>query len=100
MDLFIFLTIMTFQISIIAIVAIVYGQSNLADKAITGLHSIVKSIIPSAKPKQTKKQNTKSIKRTKSQSRPVATKPDAPPNVKASNSPPKPQTKRNRVISS
>lgn len=42
MDVFIFLTVVTFQVTLLAIVAIVFGQSKIAEQAIKSLSGILK----------------------------------------------------------
>ncbi|MEM7028236.1 MAG: hypothetical protein AAF629_01495, partial [Chloroflexota bacterium] len=42
MDVLIFLTVVTFQVTLLAIVAIVFGQSKIAEQAIKGLTGILK----------------------------------------------------------
>ena len=44
MDVFIFLTIVTFQITLLAIVAIVFGQSRIAEQAISSLTGVLKNL--------------------------------------------------------
>ena len=43
MDVLIFLTVVTFQVTLLAIVAIVFGQSKIAEQAIGGLTNILRN---------------------------------------------------------
>ena len=56
MDVLIFLTVITFQVTLLAIVAIVFGQSKIAEQAIKGLTGILRGFTTKNKDSRLMKQ--------------------------------------------
>ena len=46
MDVFVFFSLITFQVTILSIVAIVFGQSKIAEKALGSLTSVLEKGMP------------------------------------------------------
>ena len=63
MDAFTFLTLIIFNVTIIAIVAIVFGQNKIAEKAITGLTGILKNFTSKTKKQAIRKNFSKRNKK-------------------------------------
>ena len=59
MDAFVFFALITFQITVLSIVAIVFGQNKIAEKAITGLVGVLKNFSLKRREKNTRKFSSK-----------------------------------------